>query len=114
VDVRHDSVCPDLRMFAGGEVQTTFPEKTSVRCIVDPKGKFRKTTGPRPHTSGEDPRAGMAGGRAIVLDVEFVGLRGEHVPGLRIISLDSDKGDFFVLEPESGCDDDLRVGGWSG
>jgi len=114
MDRRHDSVCPDLRMFAGGEVQTTFPEKTSVRCIVDSKGKFRKTAGPRPDTSGEDPRARLAGRRAIVLDVEFVGVRGKYFSGLRIVRLDGDKGDFFVLEPESGCDDDLRVGGWSG
>ena len=82
--------------------------------VTAANGEIKIDEGPRPHTSGEDPRAGMAGGRAIVLDVEFVGLRGEHVPRLRIISLDGDKGDFFVLEPESGCDDDLRVGGWSG
>src|SRR6476469_2292311 len=114
VDVRHDSVCPDLRMFTGGEVQTTFPEKTSVRCIVDPKGKFRKTAGPRPDTSGEDPGAGMAGSRAIVLDVEFVGVRRKHFPGLRIVGLDGDKGNLFVLKSESSCDDDLRVRGRDG
>jgi hypothetical protein len=113
VDVRHETVCPDLRMFAGGEVQTTFPEKTSIRCIVDPKGKFRKTAGPGSDTSGEDPRAGMVGRRAIVLDVEFVGFRGKYFPGLRIVRLDGDKRDFFVLKSESRCDD-LHVRSWSG
>jgi hypothetical protein len=54
----------------------------------------------------------MTGRRAIVLDVEFVGVCGKHFPGLRIVGLDGDRGDFFVLKSESSCDDDLRVCGW--
>jgi len=67
-------------MVAGGQVQTAFPEKTSVRGIVYAKGELGEAAVSRAHTPGEDSRTGTAGRRTIIFDVKFVGVGGKHFP----------------------------------
>jgi len=64
-------------MVTGGQVQTAFPEKTSVRGIVYAKGKLGEAAVSRAHAPGEDSRMRTDGRRTIVFDVEFVGVGGK-------------------------------------
>jgi hypothetical protein len=109
--MRRDPVRRAFRMVADGEIQTALPKKAPIRCIIDPKGKFRETPRAYAKATGKYPCARVAGRGTVILDVKFVGIRRKDFSGMGIIGLDGDKRRVIVLKAESGCHDGSRC--WS-